>query len=174
MRIQRKCVSMAAAALAMMLTHEVIFASNSSKFDAYAKVAPNAGPPPSITTVDPVHIPLTGRTYADPLGFIGDVREERQFLPCNEGHTTCVGNLLPQVVAFASAHPGHFYVLGDEYTGYCTNATQHLPPPGSPGPGPYCTLISPQFYADWYHQFTSAVLAVDPYARFAPTIGRRW
>jgi hypothetical protein len=170
MRLQQKCVSMAAAAFAMMLTHEVMFASNSTKFDAYAKVTTASTIPPALSSVDPVHIPLTGRTYADPVGFVGDVREERQFLPCNEAAPTCAPNILPQVVAFAAAHRGHLYVLGDEYTGYCTYATSHLPvPPGGTNPGfPYCTKITPQFYAAWYHQFVSAVRAVDPTARFAP------
>jgi FG-GAP-like repeat len=170
MRLQQKCVSMAAAALAMMLTHEVIFASNSTKFDAYAMIT-GVSSPPAIITVDPVHIPLTGRTYTDASNFLGDVREERQFMPCGEATPTCVANVLPAVVAFAAAYSGHLYVVSDEYTGYCTYATNHLPvpPPGTPiGHPAYCTMTTPEFYTQWYHQFTTAVRAVDPYARFAP------
>jgi hypothetical protein len=149
MRLQGKCVFLAIAAIAVMLSYEVMFASISSKFDAYSKGLPNNVPGWNASR----DIPLTGHNL--------DVREERQFLACNHaGQGGCVNQFLPQSVAFAQAHPGHLYVLGDEYTGHCI--VDDHPDPAN------CDRVTPQLYAIWYHQFTQAILAVDPTARFAP------
>jgi hypothetical protein len=142
-----------------VVAYQAVSASNSTKFDAYAGATGQASPP-AIITADPVHIPLTGTTYTDQTGFLGDVRAERQFFPCNEGHPNCEDMLTDQVLPFAAAHPGHLYVLGDEYPGHCSFYAATQTP---------CSLyITADMYADWFYRFTSAVSIVDPDARFAP------
>jgi hypothetical protein len=84
-----------------------------------------------------------------------DVRQERQYAgfcsrqapagPGVEGY--CATMLNTVILPFAAAHRGHHYVLGDEPDQYSVSAAD---------------------YAAWYRTFTSAVLAVDPTARFSP------
>jgi hypothetical protein len=143
MRLQQKCVFLAVAAIAVMLSYEVMFASISSKFDAYS----NGGWDIS------KHIPLTGHDI--------DVRAERQFVACNHaGQGGCTDHFLPQSMNFAQRHRGHLYVLGDEYPGHCV-----VEPNDSPAT---CDRVTVQMYVEWYHTYVTAIQSVDPTARFSP------
>jgi hypothetical protein len=155
MRLQRKCVSLVVVGLAVLLSHEVMFASISSKFDAWARERPGMIP----ISTEAVHIPLISPNRKFPENiFAGDVRGERQILSCNNPTAHCL-MLMAQVKAFAQQYPGHLYILGDEYTGHCV----------VPGQDPVtCQHVTPEIYADWYHQFTSEIRSVDATARFAP------
>lgn len=73
-----------------------------------------------------------------------DARQYRQ----NSGFT-----FTPAIAAFATAHPGKLYIVGDEPDQWCSD--------------PQLAATSPYDYAGIFHDFVTSMRAVDPDARFS-------